>query len=553
MAEAISAVLGGLGLLARVGAADLPAAGQADCLRALERAESMLVAARSAVLAAFTASAGYQDDGQYSPKTWLALQTRVTRAAAGAAVKWTRRLDAHPAVASALAGGGISGSWARQVCDWTDRMPGDSRPVADDILLAAQAGGATLADLADLAQEMLRRCAPPDGDGRGGPEDRGVILDTHFRGAGKLDGDLTPQCAAALSAVLESLGKKQGPEDRRTLPQRYHDALEEACRRLIAAGGLPDRAGQPTQIQLHMTLDELLRLHAASDPGPGTSNGPASAAGPGGSPYGRGRADGGGQPDGSEPCGSWPSRSDLAGNWPAGDGLGALGAEDVPGPPWLPGPAAAAGAACDATIVPVVTGRVDPVLLDKLAAQILSRTAAGAQRHAATTSYEPGPADARPGAPGRPRAPDALQTVRDLLLAQAVRLLSGPGGLAAALRAGVACPPAAAASLPLDIGKPSDTIPPHLRRAVIIRDRTCRFPGCHQPSAACEVHHVIWRSRGGRTQLVNLVLLCRFHHLIAIHEWGWTITLHADATVTAVSPDGTRTLHSHSPPVPAAA
>src|ERR1700685_121647 len=85
-AGAISAVLGGLGSLARLSAAELPAAGQADCLRALERAESMLVAARSAVLAAFTASAAYTDEGQYSPKTWLAAQTRVTRGAAAGSV-----------------------------------------------------------------------------------------------------------------------------------------------------------------------------------------------------------------------------------------------------------------------------------------------------------------------------------------------------------------------------------------------------------------------------------------------------------------------------------
>ncbi len=111
----------------------------------------------------------------------------------------------------------------------------------------------------------------------------------------------------------------------------------------------------------------------------------------------------------------------------------------------------------------------------------------------------------------------------------------------------------AAASLPLDIGRPADTIPPHLRRAVIVRDRACRFPGCQQPPAACDVHHVVWRTRGGRDQLTNLILLCRFHHLIAIHQWGWTITLHSDATVTAVSPDRRRTLHGHSPPVTAAA
>jgi uncharacterized protein DUF222 len=51
--------------------------------------------------------------------------------------------------------------------------------------------------------------------------------------------DLTPQCAAALGAVLERLGKKAGPEDTRTAAQRRHDALEDACRRLVAAGACP--------------------------------------------------------------------------------------------------------------------------------------------------------------------------------------------------------------------------------------------------------------------------------------------------------------------------
>jgi hypothetical protein len=48
--------------------------------------------------------------------------------------------------------------------------------------------------------------------------------------------------------------------------------------------------------------------------------------------------------------------------------------------------------------------------------------------------------------------------------------------------------------------------------------------------------------------LGNLVPLCGFHHLTAIHRWGWTLTLHPDGTTTATSPDGTRALHSHSPP-----
>ncbi len=42
--------------------------------------------------------------------------------------------------------------------------------------------------------------------------------------------------------------------------------------------------------------------------------------------------------------------------------------------------------------------------------------------------------------------------------------------------------------------------------------------------------------------------LCTFHHLTAIHRWGWALTLHPDGTTTATSPDHTRILHSHSPP-----
>jgi hypothetical protein len=49
-----------------------------------------------------------------------------------------------------------------------------------------------------------------------------------------------------------------------------------------------------------------------------------------------------------------------------------------------------------------------------------------------------------------------------------------------------------------------------------------------------------------------MTLLCTFHHLIAIHRWGWGIVLHPDGTITATSPDHTRVLHSHGPPANAA-
>ena len=66
--------------------------------------------------------------------------------------------------------------------------------------------------------------------------------------------------------------------------------------------------------------------------------------------------------------------------------------------------------------------------------------------------------------------------------------------------------------------------------------------------SVCQIHHLIPRSNGGPTALSNLITLCAFHHLIAIHGWGWTLRLHPDGTTTATSPDGRRVFHSHGPP-----
>jgi hypothetical protein len=142
----------------------------------------------------------------------------------------------------------------------------------------------------------------------------------------------------------------------------------------------------------------------------------------------------------------------------------------------------------------------------------------------------------------------AERAVREMMLGRAIALLSGPAGLAARLRRGLLTGPAASVSLPLDVGAAADTIPAQIRRAVIARDGHCRFPGCIQPAAACQPHHIVPRSQGGPTRLSGLLLLCSFHHLIAVHRWGWQIILSADGTVTASSPTGSRVLSSHGPP-----
>jgi hypothetical protein len=200
---------------------------------------------------------------------WLSWQTAATRQAAGGKVGWMRRLAGHPAVAAALADGTVSLSWAQQVCDWTDRLPAPVRDDADSELLAAAGNGASLTDLAFLAEDLRRQHARPDRDDDGF-EDRQLRLATTLDGAGRLTGDLTARCAAAVEAVLDSLARPGGPEDTRSIAQRRHDALEEACIRLIGADMLPQRAGQPVRLELDITLPELLS-NTSTLAGPGAA------------------------------------------------------------------------------------------------------------------------------------------------------------------------------------------------------------------------------------------------------------------------------------------
>ena len=172
-------------------------------------------------------------------------------------------------------------------------------------------GGADQHDLARLAREMLERARTGPDTGEDGFEERAVWLGTTFGGAGRLQGDLTPACAAALTVVLDALGQKTGPEDTRTAAQRRHDAIEEACRRLISGQMIPGRDGQPAHLIVHVDLNDLRGRSVAER--------------------------------------SWTPAMAAAG----------------PGTVHLTGPAAEA-AACDAMLTPVVTGQIDQAALHHL-------------------------------------------------------------------------------------------------------------------------------------------------------------------------------------------
>jgi hypothetical protein len=509
--EAMEMVHAGLGYLAAADATAMAAETQARCLRMLEQAHSMGTAARTSILAAFTSGQGYSADADYSPRAWLIHRTRVTKGAAVAHTAWVRRAAAHPEIAAALAAGQISESFARTICQWTDKLPEDCREIADAILLAAAMGGADLRDLAGLAGEIYARSPEdPDGDKDEPFEDRSVKLETTFEGAGLLTGDLSPECATVVGTVLDALSAPAGAEDDRSQAQRYHDALQEAMQRLVTAGLLPERAGQPVKVWAHISLADLMVLEGSS-----------------------------------ALLEEWTAR--VRAQWAGHRAQASAGGSD--GGAWLDGDAAAA-MACDAAMAPIVTGDVNPGALDDLVRlcvqldRLRHHSGHEGTGQDGTGAGSSGQARTAPG-PDTARAWEALERA---IIGKTVDLLSGPGGLASFLRRRQLGARLAGPSLPLDIGY-SETIPAGIRNAVTLRDKHCRWAGtCNQPASACEVHHVKHKANGGKTSTKDCLLLCWFHHQIVIHRWGWTLVLNPDGTTTAWNPDKTKVLHSHSPP-----
>ena len=203
--------------------------------------------------------------------------------------------------------------------------------------------------------------------------------------------------------MLDALSAPAGAEDDRTREQRYHDALQEAMRRLVAAGLLPERAGQPVKVWAHISLADLLRLDGSSALQEQWT---------------------------AQVRAAWAAHRAAASETGGDDGA------------WLDGDAAEA-IACDAAMAPIVTGDVNVDALEdlvRLCVELDARRRDGA-RDAAWAALE------------------------QAVIGKAVDLLSGPGGLASFLRRRQLGARLGGPSLPLDIGY-AETVPAGIRNAV---------------------------------------------------------------------------------------
>ena len=93
---------------------------------------------------------------------------------------------------------------------------------------------------------------------------------------------------------------------------------------------------------------------------------------------------------------------------------------------------------------------------------------------------------------------------------------------------------------PLDLGREKRLFPPHIRRALDVRDQGCVFAGCHAPTWWCDAHHVLHWIDGGETSVENGALLCERHHTKVHH--GFRIERQPDGRWRTYRPDGTEIL-----------
>ena len=367
-------------------------------LDAAHRLQQRLAAVQLAVVRELDGRGTAVAQGASSTAVWLRHRLRLDVSAARRLVGLAASVDvAPPGVREALASGAVSVEQAQVIADTAATVSASAGAEVADKAVAVLVEWAAQLDptlLRRLGTRILDHVAPDLADAAAAAalaaeatratRDRHVTISTQTDGRLRLTGTLDAESAALLRAAIDPLSTPAGPDDTRCAGQRRHDALADVCRLALRTGELPESGGDPAQVVVTTSYDE------------------------------------------------------LAGQ--VGAGALDLGLHLTPD--------TVRRLACDAAVLPAVLGG---------AGQVLD---VGRQR----------------------------------------RLITGP-----------------------------------LRRALVLCDGGCAFPGCDRPPRWCAAHHIRHWADGGSTSLDNAVLLCGHHHR-HLHQTEWVVRLGGDSRPEFVPP-----------------
>ncbi len=237
------------------------------------RIERRLAAVKLALIRELDGRGTATTQGASSTAVWLRERLRLTIPAARRLVDLAAVLDTGtPGVRHALAGGHITVDQARIIADTVDSVQTAAGPEAADRaigVLVEWAGQFDPTLLRKLSTRILDHVAPDiadaaakaalDAEAARATRDRHLTLSALTDGRLRLTGILDTETAGLLRAAIDPLGAPAGPDDKRSPGQRRHDALGDVCRLALRSGELPEHGGDPAQIVVTTSYDELTR------------------------------------------------------------------------------------------------------------------------------------------------------------------------------------------------------------------------------------------------------------------------------------------------------
>jgi hypothetical protein len=474
-----------------------------DALRDNTTAERALAAERLELIAELSARNVPAEHGYTSLTPWLRAVLRMTINRAAETGTLAHRLPQLPALAKALADADVSEAQAVVIAEAVAEFTGSVQTDAAQALIE-QAAILTPEELRIAGRRILDHVDPEAADehdrkamqreAKRAMARRGFTLTPDGHGSVRISGHTDAEGAAIIASALDPLCNPA----RRTLQDIAAGATGAGPDAAIAAAASATTTG---------LTPGAVAAGAVAAAAPGERADSADAAGAGAACVGTAGAGAAGEGAAADSMAAGAFAVGVTTAAAVGAGTGGAGV-DEPLPLPLQDNRTAAQRRHDALI---------EVFQRTLAAGELPDNGGDKAQLAVTVTYDP----------LRQAISAATLDTGARISPEAVRRIACDCGVIPAVLDG--------AGVPLDVGRERRLITGTLRRALVLRDHGCAFPGCDRPPRWCQGHHVIHWLDGGTTSLQNSVLLCAHHHRL-IHQGDWTVDIAADGLPEFIPP-----------------
>ncbi len=522
----------------------LPPDALVECLDRAQALSQRVLSLQLALIREADARAVATAQGAANTAAWLRDRWRITPSTATRLVKLAAAAARQPVSAQALAAGVVNAEQLHVITAALSRLPMVHQEDGERFLLD-QADVLGPRELGRIGERLLEVVDPDQADKAGREalerEERRAhhercfsVIDIPGCTRVRVTGWLDREAAAIVRTALDPLcaprpDPDSGLRNARSPAQRRADALTEVCRLALACGQLPDNGGDRPQLvvtiplttlqqqlnevqldglALPIALPSALSIAPPFRPSPSAGTVPASGGEKPHQPRKPGRTSPPDDPGGS-PSGGVGLYGGAAGSAPSGAAGSAPSSGTGSAPSSGAGLVPSSGAGLARSSGAGLARSSGAGFVRSSGAGFVPSGGAGFVSSSGTGSASSGGAGLADGWAG------VLDDGGRISVAAARRMACDAGILPVVL---------GGSGQILDLGRQRRLFTGPLRRALMLRDGGCAFPGCDRPARWCDGHHIRHWADGGTTCLDNAVLLCGYHHRV-IHHDEWTVRI----------------------------